>query len=351
MANTNKQTKDDLINSLRNRGIYFKPVNNIEYRTRCPFCGDSDNENTGHLYIRINPSDNLPIVYHCFKCESKGIMKEETLLALDIHDVGLKSGLMTLNHTSDRMDNKNLMNETKSISFDYQLPEIKRGPKIAYIEDRLGVHLSDDDLIKMKVITSLREFLILNDIKTLTCPNEDAYRFEDHFVGFLTYGNSHILLRDISNNDRYRWVKYPITEDSRANRIFYVMSMEIDPMTTEDITINLAEGVFDTLSICHNLGYNEKNVINICVSGKYYDKILLFLLDLGLVGSNITINVFSDNDAIFNKKSVKGTSLEHYQKVLKNFKYLYGEINVFYNLINKDCGVPKEKICLKKFKL
>ena len=72
---TNRETKLDIIQALASRDVYFRQVNDVEYRTRCPFCGDStSNLNTGHMYIRINPDDNFNIVYHCFKCEESGIM-------------------------------------------------------------------------------------------------------------------------------------------------------------------------------------------------------------------------------------------------------------------------------------
>ena len=46
-----------------------------------------------------------------------------------------------------------------------------------------------DDLKKMKVITSFRDFLIKNNIRELLCDSQMAFRIEDHFVGFLSYGN------------------------------------------------------------------------------------------------------------------------------------------------------------------
>ena len=60
---TNTEIKESMIRALFNRGEYIKQVNDSEYRIRCPFCGDSmKNYNTGHMYIRINPCDNYPMV-------------------------------------------------------------------------------------------------------------------------------------------------------------------------------------------------------------------------------------------------------------------------------------------------
>ena len=348
---TNREFKLDFIQALMNRGIYCKQVNDVEYRTRCPYCGDSDNENTGHLYIRINPDDNLNIVYHCFKCDENGILKPENLSMLDIDDVDLKNSLYTLNKTATKIDGKNLLSETKNTYFDYSIPDITIGKKTKYIEDRLGLKLNKDDFKKMKVITSLRDFLIYNEIKKLSCPDKIAYMIEDHYVGFLSYGNSHILFRDISEKEKFSWIKYPITEKSKDNRVFYSMESTIDVMSNETLTINLAEGVMDTLSAYFNLGFNDENSINISVSGRYYDKLLLFLIDLGLVGSNININIFSDNDGEYNKKNKNPTDINYFRKILKKYKYLYGDINIYYNIIGKDIGVSRDKISLKKYKL
>jgi hypothetical protein len=348
---TNKETKLDLIYALANRGVYFKQVNDVEYRTRCPFCGDSDKEYTGHLYIRINPDDNFNPVFHCFKCEESGILNAENLSTFDIDDIDLKSKLAILNKTAKKMDSKNISDGSRNRYFDYKLPEIKRGTKTKYIENRLGLSFNDEQFKRMKIITSLKDFLILNGIKKITCKNQMAFMLEDHYVGFLSFGNSHILFRDITGKEKIKWIKYPITEESKENRLFYSMEASIDVLSTEPMTINLSEGVLDTLSACYNLGFDDSNTMHISVSGKYYDRLLLYLIDLGLVGSNITVNIFSDNDEMYNKKNNNPTTVEYYGKLLKNYKHLYGQVNVYYNLAGKDIGVPRQEISLKKYLL
>ena len=76
---TVRDTKIQMIEALLNRGEWIQEVNSSEFRTRCPFCGDSQkNYNTGHLYIHINPGfrlsyasskytvieSNLPVISH-----------------------------------------------------------------------------------------------------------------------------------------------------------------------------------------------------------------------------------------------------------------------------------------------
>ena len=349
---TNTETKQDMIQALFNRDCYIKQVNDVEYRTRCPFCGDSQkNFNTGHLYIKINVNDNFPMVYNCFKCNEHGIINKEFLNIMDIDDINLKSSITMLNKTSDKMKAHQFINGDKTIIFDYIRPEVKRCKKIEYIENRLGITLNSHDIERLKIVTSLREFLILNGIKSITCDNRWAHIIEDHYVGFLTFGGSHILFRDITEKEEYTWIKYPITQESKQCQAFYSMESEIDIFTEDKLIINLSEGILDIASAYLNLGYDGSNTMNIAVCGKHYVGILTKLVNMGFVGENIVLNIFADNDKSFNDKAKQPTTIEYFKSTLRKMKHLYGEVNIYYNTISKDIGVPRDKISLKKYRL
>lgn len=348
---TNADIKRRIIDRLYDREYYIRQVNPVEYQTRCPFCGDSDNIHTGHLYIRINPEDNFPIVYNCFKCSSFGFLTPDLLHLLEIDDAELKGSVSQLNRSSDKFDSKNLFMEERFKMFDYQIPRATRGKKIQYIENRLGVTFTDSDLEEMKLITSLKDFLILNKIHELPFDNYICNIIERDYVGFLSFGNSHILFRDTTEKNKYAWIKYPITKESMNNRLFYSMRLDVNMITDEPVILNLTEGVMDILSARYNLGYHGENVINIAVGGIYFNRILLFLLDLGLVGSNVTVNIFADNDKEFNPNAKVKTTVEYFKKSLGNMKYLYGSIYIYHNQVYKDIGTTKDKIILKKTKL
>lgn len=350
---TVRDTKIQMIEALLNRGEWIQEVNSSEFRTRCPFCGDSQkNYNTGHLYIHINPDDNFPMVYNCFKCPASGVIDKEFLSVMEISDINLQSNISTLNKYADKASSHKFIYGDKSIMFDYKRPDIELGYKTNYIEDRLGLKFTIDDFNKMKVITSLRDFLIENEIKKLTCDDRTAFILERDYVGFLSFGNSYILFRDVVNQkSKYPWVKYPITEESKQCRVFYSMESEIDIFSKETLEINLAEGVMDTLSACYNLNHNISNAMNIAVCGKHYNNIIYKLIGLGLIGKNININIFSDNDEVFNKKSQAPTDINYFKNILKHSKNLFGDINVYYNIIGKDIGVHKKDISLKKYRV
>ena len=122
-------------------------------------------------------------------------------------------------------------------------------------------------------------------------------------------------------------------------------------ISKETLEINLAEGVMDTLSACYNLNHNISNAMNIAVCGKHYNNIIYKLIGLGLIGKNININIFSDNDEVFNKKSQAPTDINYFKNILKHSKNLFGDINVYYNIIGKDIGVHKKDISLKKYRV
>ena len=172
---------------------------------------------------------------------------------------------------------------------------------------------------------------------------------EDHYVGFLSNGNSHILFRDITDKESHPWIKYPIQKESLRNIVFYSIKNEIDIFTDKEITINLSEGVMDAIGIAYHFDMQKENIMNISVAGKKYNNIIYKLIGLGLVGSNITVNIFSDNDEMFgNKKNNDHTTLAYYKKALRKYTPLFKKINVYYNMKNKDYGVRKEEISLKK---
>lgn len=345
------EIKKIMITELFNTQDYIKQVNEIEYRMRCPFCGDSQrNLNTGHLYVRIDPDDNYPMLYNCFKCGEHGIVDNEFLTMAGIYDTNLKSSILSMNKNSDKIDSKK-MDNTSLLMYDFKLPEIKRSFKTDYVEKRLGKKFTDDDFKNMKIITSLKDFLILNNIDYVTCKSYLALKLEESYVGFLTFGGSYILFRDVTGKEKIRWFKYPITRESHKSRVFYSMSTDIDIFTKEDITINMGEGVMDILSAYGNLGYKNPNTINIAVCGKHYLSIISILINMGIVGNNVTLNIFADNDEEFNNKNNNPTTIRYFKKIMHRVKYIFNEINIYYNELDKDIGVPKDKILLKHYKL
>lgn len=358
--NFTKEVKERVKEALFNRDVWIKQVNESEIRTRCPNCGDSIHSlNTGHLYIRIDLNDNFPMLYHCFRCdEYKGMVDKEFLIDMGIYDDNLFKNVQEMNRKADKIEAHKYLNNTETIFLDYHIPEInlndnKTRIKLDYIFNRLGVSDYDiDDIKRCKIITSFRDFILENDIKEFNTTPQIAMKLEEKYIGFLSYGNTYILFRDITETEKLRWIKYPIVNKSKGSRIFYAMASVLDILSLDNITVNIAEGVVDIMSCFYNLDGNKPNTLNIASCGKGYYGIIKYLIEMGLFGSNVTINIYADNDKAFNKKIKKDdksiTDMEYFNKVLKNIKYLFGEINIFYNEISKDIGVTKDEIILSK---
>ena len=346
---SSREFKINLINALEDRGVYFRRVNELQYQTRCPSCGDKrDNINTGHLYIRINANDNSLIVYNCFRCPYHGVLTPDDLSLLDVDTPQLIAGLEQLNKKGAKYDSKNISN-AREVSYDLTVPAVSDERKLNYINERLGTNFTADMCSELRLVPSLGEFLNANGIKRISCPSWQARNLHDNYVGFLTSNGSHILFRDVTNKQKFRWVKYDIfsneMNDVASQKNFYALPVALDTLSTDEIIVNMSEGVMDILSIAYNLGYRKDNCLNVAVGGKYYVAMFNKLIHMGLVGKNVQINIFADNDKTYD------TSIAYYKKKLSIYKPMFGKITVYYNLRSKDCGVRKEEISLDSYRI
>ena len=77
--------KHEVLGEIRNSVSIFKEVNSNQYRIRCPICGDSQkNLESAHCYIKCSYDQNEPLLFHCFLCNSSGIVNKSFLDKLGI---------------------------------------------------------------------------------------------------------------------------------------------------------------------------------------------------------------------------------------------------------------------------
>ena len=350
-----QETKEGIIDFLYSRPEYARHVNGDEtyggeYQTRCPYCGDSQKEfNTGHFYMKIVIQSKSVIPVHCFKCNYNGILTPEALDLMGCNDPELKNGLTFLNKTG-KYDSITQYSEDQYRYFERIMPEEYRYPnKLKYIDDRLGIDFTIADYKDMKVVTSLYDFMIANNIKKSPFfDRQTRMLIERDYVGFLSSGNSHILFRDITNTHKFSWIKFPIDEESAKNKVWYGIATEVDIFTNDEITVNMAEGVMDIIGVYKHINTNSKNTMNLAITGQNYNSLILHLINVGLVGGNVTINIFADNDAVYGNKNNRASTEKFLKKYLTKYKPLFRSINIFYNLKSKDYGVKKEDIMVKK---
>ena len=304
----------------------------------CPFClKDTDH---GHLYITIDENSDMPILYHCFRCEMAGVLNGEVLRSLGIRDLKLSSNLLTYNK---RSANYNRSKRLISNQIHMKIPESKETYmwKKEYIERRLGIQFSFEELEELKCVFSLGDLLNNNKVERVQCNKETALTLNKDYVGFLTCKNEFVIFRDCTNSHDKRYFKYPIFNDLDNTKKFYTIPNEIDIMAEDNIDIVLAEGVFDILGIYYHV-FNKKkdNMIYAAICGCGYETVIKYFVQLGLVGSNICLHIFSDTDK----------NRRFYEKMFEKSKLKdwIGDVTLYYNSTpgEKDFGVHKDKITL-----
>lgn len=309
---------------------------------RCPICGDSKKDpNKKRFYVKLDLKDNnSPVLYHCFNCESSGILTPSLLRSLDINNLTLNSNLLSYNKKSLKNIKKSLGLNNNEFNFKIPKPRDNNSNKLKmdYLNNRLGLNLSLDNWARFKVIFSLNDFMKLNNIETLTTSYEKANLLESDYVGFLTSKQEFINFRLITNNkEAKRYEKYTIYKNLDNSRKFYTIPMYIDLLTSEPIYINIAEGVFDILGVYfHVREQNLRNNIYVAVCGSGYLSPLQYFIKLGVFGKNVIVNIYSDNE--YEK------SPWYYRNIVKEIGPFVGKINLYYNDKSKDFGVPKKQI-------
>lgn len=307
-----------------------------QLRTKCFLCGDSKkNPYKKRLGIKIDLRDTQsPIVFNCFNCGAHGIFTVDMLHQMNIFDKDMDIGLRQLNRGALSNDGTrvNKYKNTKEISV--KIPPLYNNPKtvrkIKYLYNRLDYKIPVEDFSKLKIVFNIRDFLDMNNIPPV---NNHISELDADYMGFLSVMNEYLILRDITDSHHMRWVKYNIFNILDNTQSFYTINNSIQLLTEEDIHIDVTEGPMDILGVMYNiLGGDTTN--HICIStcnGSFMEPIKFFLRK-GLVGGNIHINCYQDNDTMLNWSIIKN-QLKPYVMKGQNF-------NVYYNTLSKDFGVP-----------
>lgn len=322
---------------------YAHRINSNQIALRCQFCGDSkkDKRKT-RFYVQTNLNNDNPILYNCFNCGVSGILTPSVLRTFEINDLKLNSNLIVYNKQIQKRFNK--IHNIKDNKFNYRVPIGRTGTidenKKRYIENRLGLSFTFEELQRLKVIFSLEQFLKYNNIDEVTTNAERANLLNNDYIGFLTVRNEFIVYRDITDSNKLRYDKYSVIKSIDNSRKFYTIPNHIDILTDDDIYINLAEGTFDILGIFYHVKNQKlKNQIYAAVCGAAYTSVIKYFLSLGLIGDNIIINIYSDNDKNY----------YWYKNMIEELSPFVKSINIFYNVKAKDYGVHKDQIELVKY--
>lgn len=311
-----------------------------EILKRCHLCGDSRDPTNAHMYIGVK---NGSIVYNCFKCNAKGVVDGKFLRDMGCYDTNIIYLCQE--------QNKNSSSSNSSYSGGLKIPRPKSlsipfsnnafaHKKLRYICNRLGIPLKTNDINKFKIILNLKEFLNFNGITKYTRNPEMIDLIDKFFIGFLSADNRYVILRrlvpegKLPTNIDTRYINYNIFGSNDGMKHYTIPTM-VD--TLKPISIHIAEGAFDIISIYNHVStpYNYENAIYAAVNGKTYLSLVQhFITIFGLSGFDL--HLYPDSD-IPNTEMIK----------IKNEISLFN-IQIFVHRNNspgeKDYGVSSDRI-------
>ncbi len=349
MSDFKENLKQFLLNNIPGKVV----SGDKEFLCRCPFCGDSVHLKSAHFYINLPSSDETPVMYHCKKCNTSGVLNRSVLrqLGVELIDQDVLSDLISrhkkLNGNFIRGSNKNKSIYKFKTSNNFISINENTEYKLKYINNRLGLNLSYQDILDCKIVLNLYD--LWNDKSNNwylrnTRDKRIMDELNDSFIGFLGYNNGVLNMRNLKDKKDYtkylnkRYVNYNLfnSEDLEGTSKYYIIPTTIDTLNPDPVKIHIAEGPFDVLSIFYNLYNGDKyNSIYASIEGKSYVNIVkFFLADLKII--NAEIHIYFDNDV--KQKEIQG--------ILEQLQYLDLDIYFHWNRYKneKDYGVPKSNI-------
>ena len=311
-----------------------------EVNCRCFYCADSSNMRKGHFYISV-PKEDEPSLFYCQKCHTHGIVTNNKLIEWGIFDsqMGVKITQYNSKVLSLTKNKKFLDNFIYNIRNSFITEDKLSLYKLKYINDRLGTSLSLQDCIRNKIVLNINDLIRENRLELTRHPNI-VEQLDAHFLGFLSYDNAFINMRNLEMATVYdsidkRYINYNIFNKYDNTMKFYVLPNEINLLDPRPVRLHLSEGPFDILSIKYNLVGESYRDIFASVSGSSYKGCIRhFVTQLGIY--NLEIHIYKDNDQNMYQ-------MYDIANLLKYFNIpLFVHNNAYPN--EKDYGIPKERI-------
>ena len=305
-----------------------------DLRVRCPYCGDSrKNSTSAHMYISLVP----PFQFHCFKCESSGVLNATTLKDFKIHNNEAQLNIIEVNKTL-KGRNRNIKSTKKKKKLDLYVEYNNQVQSaINYFNSRYESNYSFNDLEYLttvyKLILDPIQFFNKNKLKV----NLDNFFNYETAIGFLSSDSAYIVFRDISGNSSKRYNNCRISDELEGKKE-YSIGTEIN-MLSNNVNLVITEGIFDIIGVYENFYKNSAgdNYIFAAACGKSYMSIINKYLRMGFLNLNITI--YSDADV----------GINFYQDMKRNSDYLKNiPITIYYNDLEKDFGIPSNRIKIRK---
>ena len=303
---------------------------------RCRYCLDT-NSHHGHLYIKV-PSDDTPPLFHCFKCQTSGVLNSKVMIEWGIYnpEIGIELDKLSKRTSFTQYEYDDCKFQLYPYVSDVNLANIK----LAYLNQRLGTSLSIADCQKNKIVLNLKDTLDYNRIYTYTRHNQIISHLNNFFVGFVSLDNNFVNLRRICNEGTVyksidsRYINYNIHGKNNNTEKIYVLPSTINLNSPERINIHIAEGPMDILSIRYNLRTDESGIFLAATGSGYKGAILHLINKYGIFYFNL--HIYPDNDRCGNVVEDIDNTIFPYGAILYEHRNIYpGE---------KDFGVSSSHI-------
>lgn len=326
--------------------------NKKEVMINCPMCNREGNTDTNrHMYISLG-YDNKPPMFNCFKnMNHRGLLTESFLKEFSSNPQCVDKSFIddiekhykeTSKLTRYRTNKTTFFNISNPIPMNNSISRYK----LDYINNRLGLRLTYNDISKYKIVLNLYDLLSYNNIQYTTRTTYISDMLNKYFIGFLTNNNSTLIMRNISNDKiklpdsiSGRYIKYAVFNNTQESG-YYIIPSICD--INKHVVINIAEGTFDILSVFYLNKCIDKNNIYISIGGNSYASVMeYFITTLGLI--DISFNIFIDNDIPNKILSI----------IANKFKPLGIPITIFMNTMKgeKDFGVSRDRIKIYSYNL
>ena len=269
-----------------------------EILCRCFYCPDSADMSSAHFYIQIPQNKNQVSKFYCHKCHTSGYVTHKVLIQWGIYDDSIASFLIDHNkHAMSNRKNNKLYIDTVNYYYnpgfgeytpgqnlynDFINPDDLSASKLRYINNRLGLNLSYQDIINMKLVLNLNDIIKRNNLTPTRYP-PIINDLDQNFMGFISLDNSFINMRRLvregvvyKNIDK-RYVNYSLHGKSNNTERFYTIPKCIDLTQPRPIQLHIAEGPFDILSIYYNLR-NQSDDIYTSIAGSNYKGIIRYFI-------------------------------------------------------------------------
>ena len=313
-----------------------------EVNCKCMYCDDKH----AHMYIKIPQNPNEASFYNCFRCPAQGIVTPNTLNDWNCYNDEIAVSL--INHNKNikfaPVDGKRDVRMLRwGFIADNEEARLKAMAKADYINNRLGLALTIQDMLQLKICFNLTD--ILRGNKTITSTTRSATDIElldKYVVGFLSVDNSFINFRRIvpegiinTGLDK-RYINYNIFNKFDNTERFYVIPTELNLMSRERIKLHIAEGPLDCLSIYLNCRNREPGVYA-AIAGNNYQGIVRHMI-IVLQTNFLEVNIYPDNDNSGDDRKMNN--------IIELCRPLNIPVIIHRNTYSgeKDFGVPKDRI-------